>query len=135
MRIEAHGLDDVDQALAAAVAQGVDAIYGLPESTLIGGDPTPERIIDLLAGHRLPSASEENDFASEGGLLSLGIDELAVYPGAAQYIQRILQGAKIAELPVVRPSNFILAVNLKTAQQLGITIPLSILLRADEVIE
>jgi putative tryptophan/tyrosine transport system substrate-binding protein len=63
------------------------------------------------------------------------MDEPAVFPVAAQYIHRILQGAKIAELPVVLPSKFILAVNLKTAQELGVSIPPSILLRADEVIE
>jgi putative ABC transport system substrate-binding protein len=79
--------------------------------------------------------SDEGSFAHEGGLLSLGVDDLVVARGGADYIDRILKGAKIAELPVVRPSNFILAVNLKTAQELGITIPPAILLRADEVIE
>jgi putative tryptophan/tyrosine transport system substrate-binding protein len=135
VRAEARGLPEVDQAFAAMVAQGVDAVFGLSDSTLIGAEPTPPRIFELLAKHRLPSGSDENDFAREGGLLSLGIDEPAVYPGAAQYIHRILKGAKVAELPVVLPSKFILAVNLKTAEQLGLTIPPSILLRADEVIE
>jgi putative ABC transport system substrate-binding protein len=135
VRAEAHGLSDIEQAFAAMKAQGVDAVYALPEGTLFGTNSTYQRIIQLLADLRLPSASDEVSFAEAGGLLSLGIDEPAVYPGAAQYIDRILNGAKTAELPVVLPSKFILAVNLKTAQQLGISIPPSILLRADEVIE
>jgi putative ABC transport system substrate-binding protein len=135
VRVEAHGLADIDQAFAAMSAQNVDAVYALPESTLTGFDRALGRIVQLLASLRLPAASDEVSFAQGGGLLSLGMDEPAVYPGAAQYIDRILKGAKVAELPVVLPSKFILAVNLKTAQQLGITIPPSILLRADEVIE
>ena len=135
VRAEARGLPEVDQAFAAMAAQGADAVFGLSDSTLIGAEPTPPRIFELLARYRLPSASDENDFGREGGLLSLGMDEPAVYPGAAQYIHRILHGAKVAELPVVLPTKFVLAVNLKTAEALGITIPPSILLRADEVIE
>jgi putative tryptophan/tyrosine transport system substrate-binding protein len=63
------------------------------------------------------------------------VDEPAIRPAAAQHIHRILQGAKVAELPIVLPTKFVLAVNLRTAQELGITIPPAILLRADEVIE
>jgi putative tryptophan/tyrosine transport system substrate-binding protein len=135
VRVEAHGLADIDQAFAAVVARGIDAVYALPESTLTGSAPALRRIIQLLATLNLPSASDDVFFASAGGLLSLGMDEPVVYVGAAQYIDRILKGAKIAELPVVLPSKFILAVNLKTARQLGITLPPAILLRADEVIE
>jgi len=132
---EARGAPEIDQAFATMAVQKVDAVFGLSDSTLIGAEPTPARIFELLATRRLPSASDEDSFAQEGGLLSLGVDEPVIRPGAAQYIHRILQGAKVAELPVVLPSKFILAVNLKTAQQLGISIPPSILLRADEVIE
>jgi putative ABC transport system substrate-binding protein len=135
VRAEARGAPEVDQAFAAMSAQKVDAVLGLSDSTLIGADPTPKRIFELLASLRLPSVSDEGNFAEEGGLLSLGVDDLVVARGGADYIDRILHGAKIADLPVVRPSKFILAVNLKTAQQLGITIPPAILLRADEVIE
>jgi putative ABC transport system substrate-binding protein len=135
VRVEAHGAADVDNAFAALTALDVDAVYALPESTLTGAGGPLERIIQLLESQHLPSVGEDAYFAHEGGLLSLGIDEPAVYPGAAQYIHRILQGAKVAELPVVLPSKYILAVNLKTAQELGLTIPPSILLRADEVIE
>jgi putative tryptophan/tyrosine transport system substrate-binding protein len=135
VRIEARGPAEIDQAFAAMAAQGVDALYGLGDSTLIGAEPTPERIFELLAEYGLPSASDESEFALEGGLVSLGIDEWEPPRGAAQYIHRILQGAKVRELPVVLPSRFILAVNLRTAEQLGIEIPQSVLLRADEVFE
>jgi putative ABC transport system substrate-binding protein len=135
VRAEARGLPKVDQAFAAMAARDVDAVFGLNDSSLIGAAPIPPRIFELLARYRLPSASDGNDFAREGGLLSLSMDEPAVYPGAAQYIHRILQGAKVAELPVVLPTKFVLAVNLQTAEELGITFPPSILLRADEVIE
>jgi putative ABC transport system substrate-binding protein len=91
--------------------------------------------LELTASFRLPSVSDETDFGRHGGLLSLGPDFSAIIRGAALYVHHILQGAKPSELPVEHPSKFILAVNLKTAQQLGITIPPAILLRADEVIE
>jgi putative ABC transport system substrate-binding protein len=135
VRAEARGAPEVDQAFAAMAAQKVDAVLGLSDATLIGADPTPPRILELLARLRLPSVSDEGSFAEEGGLLSLGVDDLVVARGGADYIDRILRGAKVADLPVVRPSQFILAVNLRTARQLGIAIPPSILLRADEVIE
>jgi putative ABC transport system substrate-binding protein len=135
VRVEAHGAVDIDQAFAAMQTEGVDALYALPESTLTGSEAALKRIFQLLAHLHLPSASDEVSFAQAGGLLSLGINEPEVYPGAAQYIDRILKGAKVAELPVVLPSKFVLTVNLRTAQQLGIMIPPSILLRADEVIE
>jgi putative ABC transport system substrate-binding protein len=135
VRVEAHGAADIDRAFTALIALDVDAVYALPESTLTGAGGPLEHIIQLLDSQHLPSVGEDAYFAHEGGLMSLGIDEPAVYTGAAQYIHRILRGAKVAELPVVLPSKFILAVNLKTAQALGITIPPLILLRADEVIE
>jgi putative tryptophan/tyrosine transport system substrate-binding protein len=135
VRVEARGALEVEQAFAAMGAQKVDAVFGLADSTLVGADPTPTRILELLMIGRLPSVSDNPQFAREGGLLTFGSDSQARYRRAAEYIHRILQGAKVAELPVVLPSKFILVVNLKTAQQLGITIPPSILLRADEVIE
>jgi putative ABC transport system substrate-binding protein len=135
VRAEARGAPEVDQAFAAMAARKVDAVFGLSDSTLIGASPTPKRILELLVSGRLPSVSDDEDFAQEGGLLSLGSDSQGRFRGAAEYIHRILEGAKVAELPVVLPSKFVLGVNLKTALDLGITIPPSILLRADEVIE
>ena len=91
--------------------------------------------MELLASHRLPSVSDETDFAKRGGLLSLGLDYSAIGRAPPQYIDRILQGAKVPSCRSCCPRSSSSTVNLKTAQQLGITIPPSILLRADEVIE
>ena len=116
-------------------AQGVDRLFGVSDSSLVGTTAAIERIVELITKHRLPSVSDETDFARLGGLLSMGPDFMAIGRSAAEYIHRILEGAKVAELPVERPAKFQLDVNLNTAQKLGITIPPSILLRADEVIE
>ncbi len=134
VRAEARGAPEVEQAFAAMAARNVDGFFGLSDSTLVGASPTPRRILELLASRRLPSVSDDGDFVREGGLLSFHPDEPAIYRGAADYIHRILQGAKPGELPVVRPK-MLLAVNLKAAQGLGITIPPSVLTRADEVIQ
>jgi putative ABC transport system substrate-binding protein len=135
VRVEARGEAELDQAFAAMAAQRVDGLFGFSDSTLVGNMQALKRIVELISEYRLPSVSDVTDFAKRGGLLSLGPDFSTIGRGAADYIDRILHGAKVAELPVVLPSKLVLTVNLKTAQELGITIPLSILLRADEVIE
>jgi putative ABC transport system substrate-binding protein len=135
IRMEARGVGELDQAFATARARGIEAVFALSETTLVASEEGLARIVQLLNRLQLPAVSDETDFTPGGGLMSLGPDFSAIGRGAAEYIHRILQGAKVAELPVVLPSKFVLAVNLKTAQQLGITIPPSILLRADEVIE
>jgi len=94
-----------------------------------------ELIIALAARHRLPAAYGDRAFVTEGGLMSYGNDRRDNYRGAASYVDRILRGAKPADLPVQQPVRFHFAVNLKTAKALGLTVPQSILLRADEVIE
>jgi putative ABC transport system substrate-binding protein len=94
-----------------------------------------ELIIALAARHRLPAAYGDRAFVTEGGLMSYGNDRPNNYRGAASYVDRILRGAKPADLPVQQPVRFQFAVNLKTAKALGLTVPLSVLLRADEVIE
>jgi putative ABC transport system substrate-binding protein len=135
VRAEARGLAEIDQAFAQMAAQSVDGLFALDESTLAGARPAPRRIMELIASSRLPSVSDAQNFARAGGLLSFETDVPIIARHAALYIQQILQGAKVAELPVEHPTEFQLVVNLKTAQQLGLTIPPSILLRADEVIE
>jgi putative tryptophan/tyrosine transport system substrate-binding protein len=92
-------------------------------------------IISAAARHNVPTVYSLSVFAREGGLLSYGPDPVDSYRGAATYVDRILRGAKPADLPVQLPTKFEMVVNLKTAKALGLTVPQSILLSADEVIE
>jgi putative tryptophan/tyrosine transport system substrate-binding protein len=92
-------------------------------------------IISAAARNNVPAVYDLSDFARDGGLLSYGNDAADTFRRAASYVDRILRGAKPAELPVQLPTKFEMAVNLKTAKALGLTVPPSILLRADEVIE
>ena len=100
-------------------------------STLMHRKP----IISLTAHHKVPAVYPSRYMVPEGALLSYGIDNLDLFRRAAGYVDRILRGAKPSELPVQVPSKFEMAVNLKTARALGLTIPPSVLVRADEVIE
>ena len=92
-------------------------------------------IILLAARNKVPVVYQDSAFPREGGLLSYGADPTDIYHRAASYVDRILRGAKPADLPVQLPVKFEMAVNLKTAKALGLTMPPSIRLRADEVIE
>ena len=92
-------------------------------------------IISLAARHRLPALYPLRVFAVNGGLVSYGYEPTDAFRQAATYVDRILKGAKPAELPVQLPTKYTLVVNLKTAKALGLTIPESFLQRADEVIE
>jgi putative ABC transport system substrate-binding protein len=92
-------------------------------------------IISAATRNNVPAVYSQSAFARDGGLLSYGPDRVDIFPRAATYVDRILRGAKPAELPVQLPTKFEMALNLKTAKTLGLTVPQSILLRADEVIE
>ena len=92
-------------------------------------------IIALAARHRLPAIYAYSSFVTDGGLISYGPDSMDGYRRAAGYVDRILKGAKPAELPVQAPVKYVLAINLKTAKALGLDVPTSLLARADEVIE
>jgi putative ABC transport system substrate-binding protein len=91
--------------------------------------------ISLAAQNNVPAVYFHSVFAGDGGLLSYGVDQVDIWRRAATYVDRILRGAKPAELPVQLPTKFEMVVNLKTAKTLGLTVPQSILLTADEVIE
>jgi putative ABC transport system substrate-binding protein len=92
-------------------------------------------IISAAARNNIPAVYIASQFAIDGGLLSYGVDASDIWRRAASYVDRILRGAKPGDLPVQFPAKFEMVVNLKTAKALGLTVPQSILLRADEVIE
>jgi ABC-type uncharacterized transport system substrate-binding protein len=94
-----------------------------------------KRVAELALRHRIPTVSIVRGMVDEGGLMSYGIDEAAAYRRAAVFVDKILKGAKPADLPVEQPTKFELVINLKTAKALGLTIPPSVLGRADQVID
>jgi putative ABC transport system substrate-binding protein len=135
IRAEARGVAEADQAFATMESQGVDGLFALNESTLVGTTPVPSRIMELISSYRLPSISDFSPFAAAGGLMSFGTNEPATTHRSALVVHRILQGAKPGDLPVEHPTEFRLIVNLKTARSLGIELPLALTAGAEEMIE
>jgi len=97
--------------------------------------PYRKKIADLAIKNRLPSMYELNSYVEAGGLMSYTADEAESYRRVAVYVDKILKGAKPAELPVEQPTKFEFVINLKTAKQINLTIPQSVLYRADRVIK
>jgi putative ABC transport system substrate-binding protein len=93
-----------------------------------------KRITELAIKHQLPSMYEGSAWVEDGGLMSFSTDDLDVFRRVATYVDKILKGVKPADLPVEQPTKFEMVVNLKTAKQIGLTIPPNILARADKVI-
>jgi putative ABC transport system substrate-binding protein len=126
--IKLQGAEDFEAAFAAIVRERADAVITQPS--------LPRKpAIELALKHRLPLVSAIRLFAQEGGLMSYSIDQNDMYRRAAYYVDRILKGAKPADLPVEQPTRFELVINLKTAKALGLAVPPTVLARADEVIE
>jgi putative tryptophan/tyrosine transport system substrate-binding protein len=123
---------DVDQVLTVFASEGNGGLIVTP-SPLTG--TRRDVIIGAAARLHLPAIYSFGFYSASGGLLSYGIDQLESVRGSASYVDRVLRGAKPGELPVQLPTKFQLVINLKTAKALGLTIPESVLLRADEVIE
>jgi putative tryptophan/tyrosine transport system substrate-binding protein len=122
----------IEFALANTAQQPGGGLIVLGDAMLIVNSAL---IVDHAAQYRLPAVYPFRIYASAGGLVSYGLDISEVYQQAAGYINRILQGEKPSDLPVYAPNKFELVVNLKTAKALGLTVPPSLLARADEVIE
>jgi putative ABC transport system substrate-binding protein len=131
-RIEVRGRDDFAGALAAANPERMEAVIVVSSRLMT---LNRARVLDLAAQNRLLLVSGWGPWAADGGLLSYGPDLDAVIRSSATYVDRILKGAKPADLPVEQPTRFELIINLKTAKTLGLTIPPSLLSRADRVIE
>src|SRR5512134_2749855 len=130
--LDAGGPEEIDRAFDAAHAMKADA-------ALVFDDPVlwshRKRFVELAQKFRLPVMYGYREFVDEGGLISLGPDRIDHYRRTAIYVDRILKGAKPAELPVEQPVKFQLVINAKSAQTLGIALPQSMLLAADEVIK
>jgi putative ABC transport system substrate-binding protein len=129
---EVQSLDDLNGALKAAVEEQVQALVTL-QNPVFGTNRT--EFLDLVAKSRLPAMHLRRDFVEAGGLMSYGIYLPDLDRRAAIYVDKILKGVKPADLPVEQPTKFELVVNLKTAKQIGLTIPPQVLARADRVIK
>jgi putative ABC transport system substrate-binding protein len=123
---------EIDGAVKRVVAERPQAILVLTAPVISNGLP---RIGELVVASRVPAISVFSTFPAFGGLLAYGPDFPSMWRQAAHYVDRVLKGARTGDLPVERPSKFSLIVNLKTARAIGITLPPSLVLRADDVIQ
>ena len=123
---------DIESALAAMTKERAEALIPVDDPFMY---QQRRRIADLAVQHRLPTISSQRLYPEAGALMSYGASFTDLYRRAATYVDKILKGAKPADLPVEQPTKFELVINLKTAKALGLTIPQSLLLRADEVIQ
>jgi putative ABC transport system substrate-binding protein len=127
-----HDADEIERAMAAFAAEGNGGVIVGPHAVTL---TNRDLIVALAARLRLPAPYPLAFYAKAGGLISYGFDPVNQFQQGAGYVDRILRGAKPADLPVQYPTKLQLVVNLKTAKTLGLTIPEAFLLRADEVIE
>jgi putative tryptophan/tyrosine transport system substrate-binding protein len=128
--IAVRSRDDVG-AFSEMTKGGIDAVF-------VSHTMTPSargQMIDFAATHRLPTMFMERDYVAAGGLMSYGSNFSEQFRHAAEYVNKVLKGAKPADLPIEQPTKFELVINLKTAKALGLRIPPSLLLRADQVVE
>jgi len=130
--VEARGPADFDRAFSDMTSARADALTLLPSNMFLREH---RRLVDLAAKNRLPAVYGSREFVDAGGLMSYGANQVDLYRSAATYVDKILKGAKPDDLPVEQSSKFELFINLKSANALGITIPKSMLARADEVMQ
>jgi putative ABC transport system substrate-binding protein len=132
VRLPVKGEQDLAGAFATAAKEKVEAVFVMDDGAMT---ELRRRIVDLAVTQGLPVVSIYRDFAAAGGLIAYGPNLDVVYRRAAAYVEKFIKGASAPSLPVEQPVNFYLTVNVKTAKALGLTIPQSILVRADEIIE
>jgi len=130
--VEVAKADDFDNAFAAIIRERAEALYVRVDALIYAHR---SRVLDFAERRRLPTLATLRDFAEAGSLMSQAVHWGDLWRRAAYYVDRILKGAKPAELPVEQPTKFELVINLKTAKALGLTISPSLLIRADHVIE
>jgi len=129
--VEARGSDDFDRAFSDMTRARAGALSVLPSSPF---NSERKRLVELAAKNRLPAVYPQRAYVDAGGLMAYGPNLADLFRRAATYVDKILKGAKPADLPVEQPTKFELVINLKTAKALGLTIPQTLLLRADEII-
>ena len=130
--MEVSSADKVESAFNEATKARSDAL-AMTRSSVINRNQ--KRIADLAAKNRLPAIYPRGDFVDSGGLMSYGADQIEPYRRIASMVDKILKGTKPADIPVEQPTKFEFIVNLKTAKQIGLTIPPNVLVRADRVIK
>jgi putative ABC transport system substrate-binding protein len=131
--LNARGSDpDLEGAFREAVKGRADAVITITNNPLFRNS---KRITNLAIKNRLPSMYEGTTWVEDGGLMSYSASDLELFRRAATYVDKILKGAKPADMPIEQPTKFELTINLKTAKQIGLTIPQSMLYRADRVIK
>jgi len=130
--VELRGRDDLDNAFISISKGSAGAILGLQNPAFVA---LQAQIAEFAAKRRLPAMHIDSEFADVGGLLTYGPHYADLFRRAATYVDKILKGTKPADIPVEQPTRFELVINMRTAKALGITIPQSVLVRADRVIE
>ena len=135
LQIQSFGVrsaNDIDEAFTASIKERIGAMTAIRHPFISG---QRQRIVELATKNRLPTVFDDNDFVEAGALMYYGANLLVLQRRLAYFVDKILKGAKPAEIPVEQPTKFELVINLKTAKQIRLTIPQSVLYRADRVIK
>ena len=130
--IEVRSMEELEGAFSTMMKERAEALFLFPSPMLF---LARRRIVELAATLRLPSVSQAREFVDLGGLIAYGANINDLFRRSAVYVDKILKGAKPADLPIEQPTRFELVINLKTAKTLGIDVPLPLMIRADEMIE
>jgi ABC-type uncharacterized transport system substrate-binding protein len=130
--LEVKRAEDLDNTFATITKERLDGLFAVTSSFMT---TNRKRIVEFAGKHKMPAIYSNAEYVEEGGLMSYATNSLDLHRRAATYVDKILKGAKPAELPVEQPTKFELVINLKTAKQVGLTIPPNVLARADRVIK